>query len=63
MSAQPQFALIPVQLLGQVAQYLVQRPYIEVAQLIAGLGQLQAVNPAPQPEPEAEQPAKAPTET
>jgi hypothetical protein len=39
--------LLPEQLGNAVLQYLAQRPYAEVAALIAGLSQLQEVPPAP----------------
>jgi hypothetical protein len=41
------FYAVPEQLVNAVLQYLGSKPYIEVAQLIGALGQIQEVPPAP----------------
>lgn len=48
--AQPQQLVIPLATAEAVVNYLAQRPYVEVFQLIAAMQQLQ---PLPAPEPAA----------
>ena len=48
--AQPQQLVIPLATAEAVVNYLAQRPYVEVFQLIAAMQQLQPL-PAPEPAP------------
>lgn len=48
--AQPQQLVIPLATAEAVVNYLAQRPYVEVFQLIAAMQQLQPL-PAPEPVP------------